>query len=78
MSAHLGAEETALLSRDQLTKLHILLKEAGLGDRDAGLDWLDDAIGHPIESSKQLTRGEASRVIDILEHEGEEPPDEQR
>jgi hypothetical protein len=56
----------------QLKKLAIVLREAGLDEREARLDFVAAAIGHPIQSSKDLTRDEASKVIDILENEGQQ------
>jgi hypothetical protein len=57
----------------QLTKLHICLGENGLSDRDAGLAYIGGQIGRDIESSKDLTKDEASKVIDILERLSAEP-----
>ena len=69
VTAHLADAENSLISREQLTKLHVCLKECGLGDRTAGLDWLGQAIGREITSSKQLTRREAVIAINLLEED---------
>ncbi|MQB00519.1 MAG: hypothetical protein GEU78_09550 [Actinobacteria bacterium] len=53
----------------QLSKLQINLKEYGITDRDAGLAYYEDVIGREVASSKELTKDEASRVIDQLERE---------
>lgn len=54
----------------QLQKLAILAKELGLNeDRDAYLGYLDRVIGHPVESSKQLTKSEAHDVIEAMEQD---------
>jgi hypothetical protein len=57
----------------QLTKLHTVLTKIGRGDdRDWALNEYDRIIGHPVTSSKELTKAEAMRVIDALEQA--EPP----
>ena len=53
----------------QLTKLNIILQEQGLTDRDDKLKYLSTYLGRSIESSKDLTKSEAHRIID--EHETE-------
>ena len=58
--------ETATLTPDQLTKLNIMLKEAGLDDRNDALAWISGVLGVDIASRKDLTRSEASRLIDML------------
>lgn len=62
--------EPELIRPNQLKKLVILLREAGFGgdDRQARLDYCSAAVGRPITSSKELTVGEATRVIDSLEN----------
>lgn len=68
------------ITQAQLTKLAISLKELGMTDREKGLAYLSDTVGRPITSSKELTKAEASRVIEDLAQagqpapEGEEPP----
>ena len=61
-------DEPRLITAPQLTKLSILLKEAGFDDRDARHDFVAQAIGRHIDTAKELTLDEASRVIDILEN----------
>ena len=61
--------EPPRITKPQLTKLHILLQAAGLGDRDTGLAWLTALTGRDITSSKDLYRDEATRAIDTLENE---------
>jgi recombination directionality factor gp3-like protein len=57
----------------QLTKLSILLKEAGFDDRETRHAFVQTAIQHPIASAKNLTKQEAHKIIDILENDA---PDE--
>lgn len=53
----------------QLKKLHVLFGKHGLNERQAGLDWLTAATGREIASSKDLTKHEAIKVIDMLEND---------
>jgi len=66
--------EVLMVTKAQLSKLHVLLGKNDLADRETGLAWLAEAVGHPLASSKELTRDEATHVIDTLENE--EPADE--
>jgi hypothetical protein len=62
---------------DQLGKLAILFGEAGVNDRDNRLMVIGEAIGRPIATTRELTRAEASVLIDRLEHPlPPEPEDE--
>jgi len=51
----------------QQKKMHALLNETGRGDREVGLVYIAGVIGREIESTKELTKREAMRVIDALE-----------
>lgn len=53
----------------QLKKLQVSLREYGITDRDAGLAYYADTIGREVASSKDLSKDEASRIIDKLEKE---------
>lgn len=55
------------ITAPQLKKLSILLREAGFTDRETKHAFVTEAIGRQIGSAKELTKDEASRVIDILE-----------
>lgn len=54
----------------QLTKIHVILGKLGASDRESGLAELSTFTGRPLESSKALTKAEASRFIE----EAENPP----
>lgn len=61
----------------QMKALHASFNEAGITDRDARLDFATDTVGREVTSSKDLTKDEASRVIDALKATDtptEEPP----
>jgi hypothetical protein len=57
----------------QSRKLHAALRDAGLGDREAGLAYISQTIDREIASSKELSKAEASVVIDSLEESPPEP-----
>jgi tetrahydromethanopterin S-methyltransferase subunit B len=60
----------------QSKKLHAALGDNNLSDREAGLAYIGDVIGREITSSKELTKAEASQVIDSLgeSYDPAEPP----
>lgn len=53
----------------QLKLLHVCLGKCGLGQRDAGLKFINDSlkVEPVITTSKQLTKSRASTLIDMLE-----------
>lgn len=53
-------------TQPQLTKLNILLEERGFTERPAKLAELSTRVGREVSSSKDLTRAEASTLIDEL------------
>ena len=61
----------AMISDAQSKKLHALLREAGITDREVALGYIGDVIGREIGSSKELTKAEASKAIDQIEAEKE-------
>lgn len=69
-SAAASDPSAELATKPQLQKLHILFGENGLTDRAAGLAYISGEIGRDVTSSKQLTKGEATQLIDSLERRG--------
>jgi phage recombination protein Bet len=56
------------ITKQQMPKLHALLKEHDLTDRERGLARIVEILdGAPVASTKDLTKAQASRVIDELE-----------
>lgn len=51
----------------QIRKMQVSFKEQGITDRGDRLDYIVATIGRQVASSKDLTKDEASRVIDMLE-----------
>lgn len=51
---------------DQLRAVHAGFRARGITDRAAGLMYCEQIINRPIESTKELTKQEASKVIDAL------------
>lgn len=59
------------ITDSQSRKLHALLRECGITDREAGLAYISQIIDREIASTKELTKAEASRAIDQIEMEKE-------
>lgn len=62
-----------LITDAQSKKLHATFNELGITDRDQRMAYTIDVIGRDIESSNDLTKDEASRVIDRLQRDLEQP-----
>ncbi|SCL32177.1 ERF superfamily protein [Micromonospora nigra] len=64
------------ISEAQSRKLHACLREAGITTRDEGLLYIAEVVGSPVESTAQLSKSQAARVIDALERfiAQQEPP----
>lgn len=74
-----------VISAAQLKKLHATMGDHGLSDRDTGLAYISNLLGRDVTTSKDLSKAEASRIIDLLESGVvpdepdlpiEDPPDE--
>lgn len=61
------SEDVEPITAPQQRKLHALLRDKGLGDRDAGLRAISMILGRAVESTKELTKADAMTVIDRLE-----------
>lgn len=59
----------------QSKKLFALLRKLGIADRDAALQMIGDILAVPVESTKDLTREQASMVIDTLSQMAEQGED---
>lgn len=57
------------ITKAQVTKLNILMKEEGVSDRDEKLGYLSEQLRRPITSSNDLTFSEAHELIEFLEKE---------
>lgn len=55
-----------MVTKDQLKKIGALMREAGITDRNAALAYVGDVVDRQVASRNDLTRDEASRVIDAL------------
>lgn len=55
------------ITQAQSRKMYALLRETGREDKDVALVYISGVTGRPIESTKELTKREAIRVIDALE-----------
>lgn len=63
--APLPVEE--LITPAQMKKLHASFSDKGFVDRDDRLAYVNEIVGIEVASSKDLTKDQASRVIDALE-----------
>jgi hypothetical protein len=70
--ADLVPEGLEPITGPQQKKLHALLNERGLGDRENGLRALSEILDREITTSKELSKQEAMRVIDVLEQQAAE------
>lgn len=61
--------DTGGITDAQRKKIGALMREADITDRSAALLYVGDVIGREISSRNDLTKDEASRVIDALEAE---------
>lgn len=59
------------ITKAQLGKIGALMGEIGVKERDDRLTYVADVIGKPVASSKELTKAEASRVIEALAAEAD-------
>lgn len=71
-----AATQTAQVTREQQTKMHAQLGELGLGDRESKLTTVGLIVGRTLTSSNELSKQEASTVIETLDRclDSEEPP----
>jgi hypothetical protein len=60
------AAEVEAITDPQMRKMRVLLGKVGMKDRDQILQYVRGVVGHDVESSKALTKDEASRVIEAL------------
>ena len=61
------AVSVVIASEAQIKKMGAQMRELGMSDRDIALAYVKDLIGREIESRSDLTREEASKVIDALD-----------
>lgn len=70
---HPGPRGGKAITEKQKQVLGIRLRANGYGDRQAGLDFIAEHAGRRVESSKDLTAAEASKVLDALPDNREQP-----
>lgn len=68
---HTSADPDAV-TPDQLTKIHTMFSFLDMTDRDVRLKYASAIVNRDVASSKDLTKREASKLIDALEHEAEQ------
>ena len=66
------------VSPAQIKMMAALMNQLGMTDRDSALAFVADVIGREVESRNDLTKHEASKVIDALQADlGESPAGEE-
>jgi hypothetical protein len=55
-----------LITDPQMRKMRVLLTNVGMKDRDVVLQYVRGIVGRDVDSSKALTKDEASKVIEAL------------
>ncbi len=66
-----AADPDAITSA-QLSKMGAAMRERGITEKADALDFVKDVIGRAVESRNDLTKAEASKVIDALETWGKD------
>lgn len=62
-----AAAEPEVITTAQQRKMGALMREVGITERDAALQYVAEVIGHEVASRSELTKAEASAVIDALD-----------
>lgn len=65
-------DEPDTITQAQIRALHASFGDAGIKDRETRLNYCRNLIGRDLNSSADLTRAEASRVIDALKSDAEQ------
>lgn len=68
------AVDPSKISEPQVKLVGVLFGKLNITDRDERLNYVAATIGHPVTSSKDLTKKEASTLIDALNAAVEAPP----
>ena len=58
-----GGDDDAVVSRGQVAELGAAFSRAGIKDREDRLRFVEQVLGRPVESSKELSEAESQRVI---------------
>lgn len=68
------AEQVEGITPPQVKKMAASMNDLGLTTRESALAYVVDVIGRPVDSRNDLTKDEASRVIDALERDAASAP----
>lgn len=74
---HTEAPPASGVTPEQIRKMGTVMGKLGMTDRDSALAYVADIVGRAVESRNDLTKAEASLVIDALDRDdrpAEEPP----
>lgn len=67
-----GGETGEAITKAQSQKMHATFNDAGITERPDRLKFVVDVIGREVDSSNELTKAEASKVIEALTYELEQ------
>ena len=76
VEAEKPAETGEAITPAQIKMMAASMGELGMNDRDLALAFVADVIGRPVESRNDLTKAEATRVIDALQRDLSNAPAE--
>ena len=71
-----GAADVAYISTDQIAELGKLFAAQKIDDEPTPLDWLAQAVDHPVDRISDLTAAEAAQVFEILSAKPNSQPPE--
>lgn len=75
----LPVEDGEAMSGPQQAKMMLLFHKAGITQSDTRHQYIENVVGRPIVKSTEITKTDASKVIDALEQDVRElPPEEER
>ena len=66
-TGELPVSNEPVATKSQIGLIGVLMKELGLTERDAAIAYVVDVIGRPVLSRTELTKSEASKVIESLQ-----------
>jgi hypothetical protein len=74
----LPIEDGEAMTGPQQAKMMLLFHKAGITQSDTRHQYIENVVGRPILKSTEITKADASKVIDALEQDLRElPPEEE-
>lgn len=73
----LPVEDGEVMSGPQQAKMMLLFHKAGITQSDTRHQYIENVVGRPIVKSTEITKADASKVIDALEQDVQDLPSEE-